>query len=182
MTTDTRFITAEELLEMPSDRMCELVRGEIVDMSPPGQGHGLIGNNFSWLITTFVKAGKLGRVYGSETGFKLAKNPDTVRAPDVAFVRSNRLPQDPFARSYFEGSPDLAIEVLSPSDRAEAVEEKVDEYLGAGAIEVLVVSPKRRTVTVYKSNANPVVIGESDRLTGLETLPGFECEVAAIFE
>jgi Uma2 family endonuclease len=116
----------------------------------------------------------------AETGFQIARDPDTVRAPDVGFVLSEREPGEP-VKGYFPGPPDLAVEVLSPDDRASEVLAKVRDWLAAGCRRVWVVDPRTRTVSVYRSPSEIVVLSESDTLTDEELLPGFHLPVGEIF-
>lgn len=150
-------------------------------MAPAGFNHGAVTINLAYRIADQVRKAKLGVVLGAETGFLLRRDPDTVRAPDIAFVRADRLPAGPRPEAYFPGAPDLAVEVISPGDRLTDVEEKVDEYLAAGSREVWVVNPARRTVTVHRPGQNPVVLREAETVTGGDVLPGFECPLAEIF-
>jgi len=170
--------TAEELLRNPHIGHCELVRGELHMMVPPGAEHGWIAAKILVAIGNHVESRDLGRVY-SETGFVLARDPDTVRAPDVAFVRSERALTT--SRAYFEGAPDLAVEVLSPDDRPGYVRDKIAEWLEAGTRAVWVVDPRDRTVTVHEPCREPVKHHEADTLRGGSVLPGFELSVRAIF-
>ena len=110
-------MTAAQLLQASDLGRCELVQGELAMMSPAGFEHGRIVNNVAWFLTSHVRQHDLGIVTGAETGFHIARNPDTVRAPDIAFLRSDRVPQEP-VRGFFDGPPDLAVEVMSPDDRA----------------------------------------------------------------
>jgi Uma2 family endonuclease len=128
-----------------------------------------------------VKANKLGVVFGAETGFKIASSPDTVRAPDIAFVRRERIPESGIPKEFWPGAPDLAVEVLSPGDRIKAVEEKVGDWLASGASAVWVVDPKRKSVTVYRSLKDTQTLLEDDELDGQTVVPGFRCRVADIF-
>jgi len=121
----------------------------------------------------------LGVVVAAETGFLLATRPDTVRAPDAAFVRAERVKGT--IRGYFPGAPDLAVEVLSPDDRLGEVREKIREWLGAGALAVWIVDPRSRTVTVHEPERPPVRLGATQVLRGGNALPGFEIVVAEIF-
>jgi len=147
-------------------------------MVPPGAEHGWIAAKILVAIANHVESRDLGKVY-SETGFVLARDPDTVRAPDVAFVRSERAVAT--SRAYFEGAPDLAVEVLSPDDRPGYVREKVAEWLKADARAVWVIDPRDRTVTVHERRRKAKRLGEADTLRGGSVLPGFETPVAAIF-
>ena len=180
--TLTRPMTADELLAMPDDGMCyELVRGELLMSPPPGSEHGEIGMNLSAPLHQHVKSNHLGVVFAAETGFKLESDPDTVRAPDIAFVRKDRIEQAGRIPGYHSGAPDLVVEVLSPSDTVGKVEAKVAQWLQAGARLVWVVSPKLHTVTVYRSLTDIVTLTEKDNLDGGDVVPGFQIKVAEIF-
>lgn len=180
--TITKPMTADELLAMPDDGYhYELVKGELRMAPPPGSEHGEITMNLAGPLYQHVKSNNLGVVYAAETGFKLESNPDTVRAPDVAFVRRERVNQTGRLPGYGSGAPDLAVEVLSPSDRTIEVEEKVAEWLEGGARMVWVVSPKLHTVTVYRSLTDIVTLTEKDKLDGGDVVPGFQMNVAEIF-
>ena len=182
MTTTLQRSTASELFAMPDDGFrYELVKGELRRMSPSGSEHGAIIINVSVLLAQYVKAKKLGVCFGAETGFKIASDPDTVRAPDVAFIRRERIPESGVPKKFWPGAPDLAVEVLSPGDARKEVDEKVEDWLGAGARAVWVVNPKRRTVSVYRPASEVVRLAEGDVLDGGEVVPGFRCEVSEIF-
>jgi Uma2 family endonuclease len=181
MSTAAQPITAEELWKLPNSQRRELVRGEVRIMAPSGFDHGAIVNNIQFLLTAHVKAKSLGVVVGAETGFRLARNPDTVRGVDVGFVRADRIPSSGRPMTYFEGPPDLAVEVLSPSDTVEQVEEKVDDYINAGCPMVLVLNPKRRTATVHRASSGPLVLREDEIFDAQDVVPGFRCAVREIF-
>jgi len=166
--------TAEQLERAGDIGPCELVRGELVMMMPPGGRHGQLGGRIAYELTAFAEASGAGTVL-VETE---SRNPDTVRAPDVAFVRAGRAIGDGF----LEGAPDLAVELVSPSDRPGYVAEKVAEWLEAGAGAVWVVDPRSRTVVVREGVRGPRVLGESDTLDGGVVLPGFELRWARLFE
>ena len=148
---------------------------------PPGSEHGLITMNLAGPLYQYVKNNNLGVVFAAETGFKLESNPDTVRAPDIAFMRRERVLETGRLTGYSSGAPDLAVEVLSPSDRTIQVEEKVAEWLEAGAQMVWVVSPKLHTVTVYRSLTDIVTLTAKDKLDGADVVPGFRINIADIF-
>mgnify|MGYP005838483485 CR=1 FL=1 len=179
--TSSQLLTAADLWRMGTDQRRELVRGELRTLAPAGFDHGAVTINLAVPLGSFVKAKRLGVVLGVETGFRLAREPDTVRGADVAFVKASRVPRSGRPQGYWEGAPDLAVEVLSPTDTAEEVEAKVDDYLNAGTALVWVVNPRRRTVTVHRPGHNPVVLRERDTLDGGDVLPGFACPVAEIF-
>jgi Uma2 family endonuclease len=182
MPTTTQHITAEELLRMPDDGMrYELVRGILVTMPPPGNIHGYQTMRLGWRLAQHVESNDLGVVYAAETGFKLASNPDTVRGVDIAFVSKRRVEEVGDVAGYWPGAPDLAVEVISPSDTYTEVEEKVAEYLQAGAKAVWVVNPRRRTITLYHSLSDITILTEHDTLEGGDLLPGFRCRVSEVF-
>ncbi|MHC4974835.1 MAG: Uma2 family endonuclease [Planctomycetota bacterium] len=171
--------TAEQLLRAGDIGRCELVRGELRMMIPPGFAHGRITIKLTGPIVNHVEAHDLGTVVAAETGFLLSRDPDTVRAPDIAFVRAERGPGP--ERGYFPGAPDLAVEVLSPDDRPGYVREKVAEWLEAGSHAVWVADPRARSVTVHAPAGEPRVLQESDTLEGGDVLPGFALAVREIF-
>ena len=182
MTTQTRPITADDLLRMPDDGFrYELVEGNLREMAPAGHQHGRIAINVSMPLAQHVKANNLGVVYAAETGFKLASNPDTVRAPDVAFVRRERVESVGDSEGFWPGAPDLAVEVVSPGDSYTDVEEKVFDWLDAGTRLVIVANPRKRLVTVYRSLTEVVVLTEADVLDGGDVVPGFTMPVKDIF-
>jgi Uma2 family endonuclease len=182
MTTTTQLMTAEELLKLPRGRFrYELIKGELITMSPAGSEHGAIVVNLTVLLAQHVKANKLGIVFGAETGFKIAENPDTVRAPDVAFISRERIPESGIPKEYWRGAPDLAVEVLSPGDAARKVEEKVNEWLSAGAKLVWTVNPKHKSITVHRATVEALTLSEDDELSGEDVVPGFRCRVSEIF-
>ena len=178
----TQPMTADELLAMPDDGFCyELVEGELIRMPPPGFVHGVRTIKLTTPLDNHVSAHRLGVVCAAEAGFLLAQNPDTVRAPDIAFVRRERIEKAGEVKGYWVGAPDLAVEVTSPGDTIREVEYKAAQWLEAGARMVWVVSPKLRTVTVDRSLTDIVVLTEKDTLDGGEVVPGFQIRVAEIF-
>jgi Uma2 family endonuclease len=178
----TRLWTAEELLAMPDDGMRhELVRGELRTMTPAGGQHGLVITWLTGMLFRYLQEHDMGALFSPDTGFHLASEPDTVRAPDIAFVSDARIPPGGIPRSYPRLTPDLAVEVLSPDDTVFEIEEKVEEYLVTGARLVWVINPKRRTATVYQPGAAARVLAAGDVLDGGEVLPGFACRVADVF-
>jgi Uma2 family endonuclease len=181
MSITTQLFTAEDLLKMPEDGFrYELVQGELIKMAPPGFEHGGIAVNIIGPLDQHVRANNLGMVV-SEVGFQLAHNPDTVRAPDVAYVRQERLQQIGKPKEYFPGAPDLAVEIISPNDIYSDVDDKVGEWLHFGAQMVIVVNPRRHTVTVYHAQFPTVFLTENDTLDGGDMVPGWTMPVRSIF-
>lgn len=176
MTTES-LITADELLRMSiPDKQVELVRGVLVVREPPGTGHGFLAGTLFARLHAFVQRHDLGVVLPQDTGFKIAADPDTVRAPDVAFVSRERADLVR-TEGYAELAPDLVVEVLSPGDRPGEVLEKVGEWLEAGARLVWVLDRRRRQARVYRADGSVALLGAGDALDGEEVLPGFSCEL-----
>jgi Uma2 family endonuclease len=176
MTVDTRVFTADELLQLPDDGWrYELVEGELRKMAPAGYEHGLIANRISARLFTYVEQHRLGQVPAAETGFTISRNPDTVLAPDVAFVRAERAAD---TRGFFAGAPDVAIEVVSPSDRYTEVAAKTRTYLRAGTLAVVIVDPEARIVEVHRPSGRTDV---SDVLTLEDVIPGWSMTLEDIF-
>lgn len=176
--------TAEDLLAAGGIGPCELVQGTLVMMSPAGFEHGVITQRIAAVLHAYVAARKLGVVTAAETGFLLARSPDTVRAADVAFVAERRVPRGRTI-GFFEGAPDLAVEVLSPSDvrdhaagsRAMA---KIADWLAAGCLEVWSVDPGSRTVTVHTSGGAVTLASEADSVVST-AVPGLTVRLIDLF-
>ena len=182
MSAQKTLITADELLRLPAKGYrYELVRGELIKMPPAGAQHGGIAAKIAHRLLAHVEANRLGVVFGAETGFWIHRNPDTVRAPDAAFIANERLPEGGLPAGYFEGAPDLAVEVVSPNDTASEVQAKVEDWLRAGVRLVWVVYPESRSVTVFRSWADARMLTPADTLTGDPVLPGFTCPVQELF-
>jgi Uma2 family endonuclease len=176
-------VTAEELFRMPDDGYWyELVQGRLIKMSPPGALHGVVGIRVQTALDQFVAQQQLGLVLPQDTGFKLASNPDTVRAPDAAFVRRDRIPSTGVPVGYWPGAPDLAVEVRSASDRRSDLRRKASEYLRHGARLVWVIDPTRRDVTVFRPGSAPRTLRSDDELDGEDVVPGFRLGVRRLFE
>jgi Uma2 family endonuclease len=175
-------MTADELWRLPDDgQRHELVAGELRTIAPSSGKHGWVGSNVSAPLAQYVRAHKLGLVFQAETGFLLAREPDTVRAPDVAFVRRERALAVGDREGYWPGAPDLAVEVVSPHDRYTEVDDKVAEWLAHGALMVLVVNPRRHTVAVHRPGQAVRVLTESDVLDGEDVVPGWTLPVRDVF-
>lgn len=181
---DTRLkanVTADELLRLPSGGChYELVQGVLEKKAFADEQHGELAMALGWRLAQFVSENGLGEVYAAETGFKLRADPDTVRAPDAAFVSRARLEDAPTGRGYRQGPPDLAVEVVSPNDRPPEVAEKVYEWLLYGAEEVWVLDPERRSVTVYRPGEDLRVLDEQDTLRS-PLLPGWALLLSEFF-
>lgn len=184
MTVETKPVTAEELLRMEGDELRrELVRGEVREMAPAGGRHGFVAGEIHGELRNYVKANDLGWTFAAETGFKISSDPDTVRAPDAAFVRKERVEAAGAEglEGYFPGAPDLACEVVSPNDRHSEVLEKALDWLRAGCRMVLVVEPRGETVTVYRALDDVKILSRKDRLDGADVLPGWSLAVEDLF-
>lgn len=174
MTTATKLMTADELLRMPDDGYrYELVRGELKKMSPAGWNHQRIIMRISRHLANYVADHKLGEVVPSETSFLLGRNPDSVRCPDVAFVRAERVIDTDL---YFPGAPDLAVEVMSPNDTYPKVLAKKDEYLRSGVRAVVIVT-RRKSVEIHRLSG---VTQAEDVLAVDEVVPGWQMPLSEI--
>jgi Uma2 family endonuclease len=180
MATVQDITTAEQLLGAPGLGRCELVRGELVMMSPAGFEHGDVAGRVHGHLFHFVTQNRLGTVTAAETGFQIGHDPDTVRAPDVGFIRTERVPKVR-TRGFFQGPPDLAVEVISPTDRAGELLAKVQDWLAAGCRAVWVVDPTSRTISVYRGSGEISLLGITDEVADEELLPGFRLSVAEVF-
>ena len=173
-------LTADDLLHLnlPNKRT-ELVRGVLVVREPAGYRHGDVAARLTTLLMNHVNAHDLGRVLAAETGFRLATDPDTVRAPDVAFIRRERLP-DPPPTGYAALAPDLVVEVLSPDDRPGEVLAKIADWLSAGTQLVWVVDPARHAARVYRADGSESLAAQDGMLDGEDVVPGFVCRLSEV--
>ena len=174
---DTALLTAEDLLTLSRpNKRTELIRGRLAVRDPAGARHGSVAMRIGYRITAHVEAHELGRVYAAGTGFKIGSNPDTVRAPDVAFVTKSRLPAvEPLG--YPESAPDLAVEVLSHDDHPADTLEKVAHWLKAGVKLVWLLNTLRRNGRVYRAGGGETLLDTADVLDGEDVLPGFRCRL-----
>jgi Uma2 family endonuclease len=183
MSTNTRLMTADEFLMMPDDGFLhELIRGEVTTMPLPGGRHGKIALKIGRTLGNFVETHALGETYAAKTGFLIERDPDTVRGADVAFVRSERLSEINHPDKHIPFAPDLAVEVVSPTDRRVDVLEKTEAWLTSGARMVWVVDSKSRTITVHRPGIEPVTLTADQTLDGSDVVPGFSCRVADCFD
>jgi Uma2 family endonuclease len=168
-----KLMTAEELLrDQPPHKRSELIRGRLVVRELAGGRHGAVTMRVSFLLASQVKEHDLGRVYAAGTGFKMESDPDTVRAPDVAFIVKERLPEEE-PKGYPAYAPDLVVEVLGADDRPGQVLTKVGEWLNAGVRLVWVVDPEKRIARVYRANGSESLLESGDSLNGEDVVPGF---------
>ena len=182
MAVQPKLMTADELLRLPRDgQHHELVRGELRTMPPAGFEHGQHTSKLDRSLGDFVEAMNLGQVVVGDIGFRLTTAPDTVRAPDVAFVSAERVRAAGRVTGYWPGAPDLVVEVISPNDLYTEVEEKVAEWLEHGARLVFVVNPRRRTVAVHRPDRPLRVLTIADTLDGEEIVPGWTLPLRELF-
>ena len=176
MRTLKELFTAEELERIAcSGRRLELIKGKVYEMAPAGGRHGGAAMNAGTFLNVHVRLNGLGRVFAAETGFIISRNPDTVRAPDVAFVSAFRMDVDELPDGFIAVVPDLVVEVISPGDTRREVREKVEDWLLAGVRLVWALYPATRTATVYRSLDDISNLTEGDSLDGNDVVPGFTC-------
>lgn len=179
---DAAQVTLEEYERLPDegDHVLELSAGRLVREPRPGARHGVIARGVFRALDAFVCDRGLGEVV-IETGFLLGEIPPTVRGPDVAFISANRLPDGPPPESFWPMAPDIAVEVVSPSNAAGEMQEKVLQYLEAGTRQVWVVQPRTRTVEVWAPGADVRLLRAEDTLEGGEVLPGLRIAIRELF-
>lgn len=183
MAITPKLMTADELLDLPDDGMRhELIRGELRTMPPTGLEHGDREDIFGSSLSSYVRPRRLGRVFTGEPGFILETDPDTVRAPDVAFITRERLAETGVPTGYLHGVPDLAVEIISPNDRYTRVAEKIAEWLERGTRLVFVVDPRRQTVDVHRPGQPTRTLGMNDALDGEDVVPGWSLAVRDLFD
>jgi Uma2 family endonuclease len=176
-------MTAVELLALPRGmgKRYELLAGELRTMSLAGWRHGQVVDNVQWLLGSHIRAKGIGRGFGAETGFLIERSPDTVRAPDFAFIANENLPAADPVEAFWPGAPDLAVEVLSPNDRTGEVDEKIEAWLNAGCQAVWVIDPQLETVAIYHSRTEVRLLSVGESLDNEPIVPGFTCPVAELF-
>ncbi len=179
MSTTTRFMTAEELIDLPEGHRYELVKGVLLTMPLSGADHGLTTMKLSVIVATYIQSNNLGFIFAAETGFKLENDPDTVLAPDFAFIRKDRPVQPPIG--YLEMAPDLVVEVISSSKSHRRGERKAAQWLSFGVQSAWLVSCQNRTVEVISATGSRTLFTESDELIDQDVLPGFRTRVTEIF-
>jgi Uma2 family endonuclease len=173
-------ITGEELYLMPDLGRCELVDGRIVPLSPTGRPHGRAGARLAAHLLLFVESHDLGEVLTADAGVYTRRNPDTVRAPDVMFISHERLAGCK-EEGYLDVAPEMAVEILSPTDRKDQVAKKIEEYFSANVLRVWVLDSKKRRLLAYRSLTDVQEFGIGDVLTDGALLPGFQLAMAELF-
>jgi Uma2 family endonuclease len=186
MTTAAARFTAEDLLTLPDAVNYELVDGNLVERHG-GAESSAIATAVGACLGAFARARNVGRVFASSCGYQCFRDhPDWVRKPDVSFIRMGRLPEERIPQGHIPIPPDLAVEVVSPGDLAFEIDDKVELYLSAGVRLIWVVSPKTRGVRIHRpkdAQAGPISgLTESQRISGEDVLPGFECDIAEFFK
>ena len=180
MAQTTQLITAEQLADRLDEfGRCELIRGEVVPVHASFGEHGEVAMNVAGPLHHHVRKQGLGRVYAAETGFTLQRDPDTVRAPDAAFIREDRVPPPP--RKFMDVAPDLVVEVVSSYDRASDVYQKIQQWIKFGCRLVWLVDPHTQTVTAYHPDGSARVHHKGETLEPGEVVPGFSLPVDEVF-
>ena len=181
--TTEKLLTAGDLLQLDSKGVRgELIRGALCKTMPTGVRHGQVVVNLTILLGGFIKPRQLGWVLASDVGFLLERDPDTVREPDIAFISAQKLPLDADVAGYYQGAPNLVVEVVSPNDNPRQVYHKARMWISFGVSLVWVVDPQTRIIEVHRLNQPLLSLAEDDTLNGGEVLPGFRCPVRDVFD
>jgi Uma2 family endonuclease len=175
-----RPVTATALLRMSGEIRCELVRGEVRTMTPAGGEHGDIAQLLAEILGAHVRSHRLGKYYGPDVGFVVERDPDTVRAADAAFVRNERVRHGGRSKGFLEGPPDLAIEILSPTDRRKTAIAKCRIWVAAGAVMAVLIDPDRQTATVITADGERELAAGDSLLFG-ELIPEFAIPLRRLF-
>lgn len=176
------YVTSDDLLNLPSELRYELIRGKLIDTSPPPGGeHGVRTNRLSARATLFAEDHDLGFGFAAETGFKIASDPDTVLAPDWAFISRDRMPS-PIPRGHVPVVPDIVLETRSPKDSAREVAQKVGMWLEAGVRIVWELDPANNRLAIHRKGITTRFLGSDKLLTGEDVLPGFELPLTTVFD
>jgi Uma2 family endonuclease len=173
-------VTGADLLAHPEWGPCELIRGKVVSVCRPNPQHGCLTNELAFKLTAHSKKKNLGKVVVGDAGIYLERDPDTVRGPDIFFVRSERVPKGGLSIKYLEFAPDLCVEIVSPNDAWTDIESKVKQFLAIGVRLVWVVDPKRRVARVYRADGMED-ISEDGALSGEDVMPGFSLKLKDLF-
>lgn len=182
-TATTALISAEQLVDISQDdsHRYELLNGELIIMSPTGGRHGQLASRLIAKLIAFAEEHNSGETFASETGFRLTRAPDTVLAPDAAFITADNLAAGRVTEAFIPGAPDIVVEVLSPSDTAGRTAVKVQTWLRHGAQLVWIVDPESTTVTVYRADGSAALRQSGDSLDGETVLPGFSYPLDQLF-
>jgi Uma2 family endonuclease len=181
MSVISKTVTAEELLAMSEHKWLELYEGELKNVSPANARHGDIASQIGMILRQFVTPKRLGRVI-IEGGYILARNPDTVLGPDVSFVRQSRIPAEGLPEKFFDGPPDLAIEIVSPTNPRKELLRKLQYYLDAGTLLAWLVDPNAQTVDVFRPQQSVRRLARTDVITCEEVIPAFSVVVSEFFQ
>ncbi len=182
-TAKSKLLTAEDLLRLSGQGVKgELIRGVLCETVSVGKVHGRIAMTFGSALVTHVKPRRLGTVIGSDAGVLVQRNPDTVREPDIAYISAERLPLDDQSDGYLEVAPEIVVEIVSPSDRNQEVNDKTLMWLAHGVLMVVEVYPAERAVMVHRPGAAAVTLAGDDVLDGGDVLPGFSLPLRDIFD
>ncbi len=184
MSTKAR-LTSEDLWRIsPTDHLIELINGEIVEMPPAGCRHGELIIKLGRRLLEQAERSGIGKVVGGETGFvlNLPYDHERVRGADVAFISNDRLPGGKLPEKFLRGAPDLAVEILSPSDSADDIQQKVQDYIKGGARIVWVISPQAKCATVYRPDGSARLVRENESLCGEDVLPGLSIALPELFQ
>lgn len=186
MTTgiEKKLFTAEQLAELPTGtgKRYELMSGELIEMSPSGGEHGEFVFDIGYFLKDYLLKNKVGRLTGAESGFYITRNPDTVRAPDLAFIPHERLPEGKLPKGYMDIVPALVIEVISPHDKAVDIEEKTRLWLQFGVTQVWNVYPDGQRVLVHTQDGLVKLYQGEESVPGGELLPDFTLKLSDIFK
>lgn len=176
-----KLLTAEEFFLLPDDgNQHELVRGKVVTMPPPGFLHGVVQFRAGRILDDYARTQPRG-IITMESGVITERDPDSVRGPDVAYWDVARDRPEDHTVGYLDQAPLLCVEVLSPGNKRQELEDKLLEYFGRGVKMVWIISPEDRTVTVYRQPDQGRVFHHNASLDGEDVLPGFACKVAEFF-
>jgi Uma2 family endonuclease len=181
-TLPKHLLTAEEFAALPlGDMRSELIEGVLHAMPPTFEDHSESTALLTILLGHYVVTHRLGKMYAAETGFLIARNPDTVRAPDIAFTQKERVPADSPAPRWVPVIPDLVAEVASSGDYPGELRRKAEMWVEVGVRLVWVVLPSQRVIEIYRPGQTVLTLGEADTLDGEDVVPGFSAPVAAVF-
>ncbi len=179
--TEKALITGDQLFAMGDIGPAELVKGEIIPQMPTGHEHGFIESLIVYFLTRFIREHNLGRVVTGEVGIYVERNPDTIRAADVAFISHDRYAQVQSA-GFLDIAPELVVEIMSPSNTWSEVHEKLAEYFAIGVNIVWVVDPQLQQIHVFRALDDVSLLTKEDTLTGEGVLPGFALPLTELFD